>query len=251
MHQQLASATFQVIAGNSCGSGFSFMRDDLAVTNFHVIKPLIDLEKKSTLGLVTLITESGQRLEADIKYLDIEKDFAIMQLLEPLPNGREVLQPVSDFIPKRGLRLIFAGYPHGFPELITSEAIISSVLESGVFAIDGMVNGGNSGGPIIDAASGLVIGLVTARRYASGEKAKALTAEAAYLRAHLEQASKRGSLDIIGIDFGSLADMFARSLQVITELMELNANPGIGIGYPILPIVEMAKKQKRSFITKY
>ncbi|EMF4676174.1 trypsin-like peptidase domain-containing protein [Escherichia coli] len=251
MHQTLANATFQVIAGGSRGSGFSFLRDDLVVTNCHVVRPLLDLENKRTLGPATLITESGQRLPAQIKHVDLDNDFAVMQLSESLPDGRVLLQPATDFNPTRGMRLIFAGYPHGYEELLTSEAIISAPLKAGQFAIDGMVNGGNSGGPIIDAESGLVIGMVTARRYASGEKAEQLQVEAAQLRAYLEQASQNMSVAIMGVDFGKLADMFGRSLQVITELMNLNANPGIGIGYPISPVTEAAKQQQRAFITKF
>ncbi|EMO7233012.1 serine protease [Citrobacter freundii] len=243
MHQNLANATFQVLAGVSRGSGFSFLRDDLVVTNCHVVMPLLDLVNKKTLGPATLITESGQRLQAQIKCVNLDDDYAVMQLMESLPSGRVVLQPATDFSPTRGLRLIFAGYPHGYEELLTSEAIISAPLKTGKFAIDGMVNGGNSGGPIIDAESGLVIGLVTARRYASGEKAEQLQEEAAQLRAYLEEASKNMSVAIMGVDFGKMADMFGRSLQVITELMNLNANPGIGIGYPISPVTEAAKKQ--------
>lgn len=44
MHQTLANATFQVIAGDSRGSGFSFMREDLVVTNFHVVATCCDLQ---------------------------------------------------------------------------------------------------------------------------------------------------------------------------------------------------------------
>lgn len=243
MHQNLANATFQVLAGGSRGSGFSFLRNDLVVTNCHVVMPLLDLVNNRTLGLATLITESGQRFQSQIKCVDLDNDFAVMQLTESLPSGRQVLQPAPDFSPTRGLRLIFAGYPHGYEELLTSEAIISAPLTAGKFAIDGMVNGGNSGGPIIDAESGLVIGLVTARRYASGEKAEQLQEEAAQLRAYLEQASQNMSVAIMGVDFGKMADMFGRSLQVITELLNLNANPGIGIGYPISPVTEAAKQQ--------
>ena len=251
MHQNLANATFQVIAGNKCGSGFSFLRDDIVVTNCHVVMPLLDVANKKTLGPAILVTESGQRLQAQIKKVDINDDFAVMQLSESLPAGRVVLQPATDFIPTRGMRLIFAGYPHGYEELLTSEAILSAPLDAGKFAIDGMVNGGNSGGPIIDAESGLVIGLITRRRYPGGEKAEQLQEEASQLRAYLEQASQNMSVAIMGVDFGELADMFGRSLQVITELMNHNANPGIGIGYPISPVTEAAKQQQRAFITKF
>ncbi|MCZ7840127.1 serine protease [Leclercia adecarboxylata] len=244
MHQNLANATFQVIAGGSSGSGFSFMRPDIVVTNFHVVSSLIDVEKHKTLGFITLLTESGQQLQAEIKYADLANDFAILQLLEALPENRVVLQPAHGFLPERGARLIFAGYPHGFAELLTSEAIISAPMTAGRFAIDGMVNSGNSGGPIIDSESGNVVGIITQRRYASGEKAQQLYADAAQLRAYLRHASQNMSVAIMGVDFGRMADMFGRSLQVITELLDLNANPGIGIGFPILPVSDWVKQNQ-------
>lgn len=251
MHQDLANATFQVIAGDSRGSGFSFMREDLVVTNCHVITSCLDSQRLRQNRAVILRTEESQILNAQILHFDYENDFSILQLNSPLPSGRKVLHPPEAFMPTRGKRIIFAGYPHGMPQLLTNEAIISAPLEHGQFAIDGMVNGGNSGGPIIDAESGFVVGLITARRYVSGEKADALMAEAIELRTLLEQTSKNISVEIMGVNFAGLLDMFGHSLQVIMELMESNANPGIGIGYPISPIVEMAKQQKRIFMTKF
>ncbi|MFP1258746.1 serine protease [Klebsiella michiganensis] len=251
MHQQLANATFQVIAGDSHGSGFSFMRDDLVVTNFHVVESCIDLRSARQIHRVLLKTEADECISAQILEVSDVNDFAILQLQSPLPSGRTVLQPLEEFASTRGKKIIFAGYPHGLPQLLTNEAIISAPLENEQFAIDGMVNGGNSGGPIIDAESGLIIGMVTARRYVSGHKAEQLQEEATQLRAYLERASQGMSVAFMGVDFGELSDMFGRSLQVITELINLNANPGIGIGYPISPVTEAAKQQLRAFITKF
>ncbi|MEJ1857899.1 hypothetical protein, partial [Escherichia coli] len=88
----------------------------------------------STRGPVTLLTESHQSLQAQIQRVDIENDIAVMQLSEALPAGRVVLQPSPNFTPTRGKRLIFAGYPHGLSDLLTSEAIISAPMEDGKFA---------------------------------------------------------------------------------------------------------------------
>ncbi|HAJ7390815.1 TPA: trypsin-like peptidase domain-containing protein [Escherichia coli] len=237
MHQHIANATFQVIAGTSCGSGFSFLREDLVITNLHVIKPLVDLENGRTLGQATLITESGQEILAKILYVDIEYDFAVMRVSDPLPAGREVLQPSNNFNPVRGLRLIFAGYPHGFPQLLTSEAIISSPLEGGKFAIDGMVNGGNSGGPIVDLETGNVVGIVTQRRYPGkgeaddiGEKSKVLLGELRNMQINVRFG---------GVDFARINSLYAESLATIVKVLESNANPGIGIGFPIQPVIDV------------
>jgi len=251
MHQTLANATFQVIAGGSRGSGFSFISEDIVITNFHVVKGIVAFVNGKVSGVLQLRCEDDVILLADIIVVDERNDFAVLKLKTKLPENRVVLQPLDSFKPARGKKLVFAGYPHGIPHLLAHEAILSAPLENHKFYLDGMVNGGNSGGPIIDADSGLVVGIITARRYVNGEKAKALEAEVAELRGQLSSASKNISVAIMGVDFGQMADMFGRSLQVITELMDLNANSGIGVGYPIFPVIEAVKQQQRTFITKF
>ncbi|HFE3319572.1 TPA: serine protease [Escherichia coli] len=237
MHQTLANATFQVIAGTSCGSGFSFLREDLVITNLHVVKPLVDLENGRTLGQATLITESGQNFLAKILYVDIPYDFAVMRISESLPPDRVVLQPCTNFTPARGLRLIFAGYPHGFPQLLTGEAIVSAPLEDGKFSIDGMVNGGNSGGPIIDLETGSVVGIVTQRRYPGKDEADVIAEQAKALLKEL--GNMQINVKFGGVDFARINSLYAESLATIVKLLESNANPGIGIGFPIQPVIDV------------
>ncbi|EFO6452713.1 trypsin-like peptidase domain-containing protein [Escherichia coli] len=238
MHQTLANATFQVLAGDSRGSGFSFMREDLAVTNLHVVATCCDLQNLRQINHVILQTEANEHIEAQILHIDGANDFAIMRLQSPLPAGRTVLQPSAGFIPARGKKLIFAGYPHGIPQLLTNEGIISAPMEHGRFAIDGMVNGGNSGGPIIDPGSGEAVGIVTQRRYMMGDQAEAFAQEIQQLRQYLASVRQQSSVAIMGVDFGQMADMFGRSLQIVSDMMSQNANSGIGIGFSMQPIIE-------------
>lgn len=239
MHQTLANATFQVIAGDSRGSGFSFMREDLVVTNLHVVATCCDLQAMRQIGPVTIQTEENGHIGAQILHIDGDNDFAIMRLLSPLPAGRTVLQPSAGFTPTRGKKLIFAGYPHGIPQLLTNEGIISAPLDAGRFALDGMVNGGNSGGPIIDRETGEAIGIVTQRRYVLPPDAQQLSNEVAQLRGYLAQAAQQMSVEVMGVNFGQMADMFSRSLQMVNQMMNLNANPGIGTGFSLEPIVNV------------
>lgn len=43
----------------------------------------------------------------------------------------------------------------------------------------------------------------------------------------------------MGVNFGQMADMFGRSLQIVSDMMSQNANSGIGIGFSIQPIVDV------------
>ncbi len=215
MHQRLANATFQVISGNFSGSGFSFISKDVVITNYHVISNLVDVKQQKTLGQVKLRCENETELFANIELVDVSNDFAILRLQDKLPEGREVLQPLEPFEPKRGLKLMFGGFPHGIPHLLINEAILSATFEHGRFYLDGMVNGGNSGGPILDAESGKVIGIVTQRRYLGGDDGEVIAKNATQLL----EACKRttGTVAIGGIDFAKLNKMYAELLSLQTS----------------------------------
>lgn len=236
MHQQIANATFQVIAGNSRGSGFSFMKEEYVVTNFHVIEKMINPQTVQPIDYIQLRTESDEILLADIVLINSDTDLAVLKLKTALSAGREVLQPSESFTPIRGKKLIFSGFPHGYPDLLTHEAILSAPLETHKFYLDGMVNGGNSGGPIVDPDDGRVVGIVTQRRYAGMESADAIANHAKGLAQAIQ--SSRVTMSIGGLDFTGMNQMYAESLNVIVDLISLNANSGIGIGFPISPVVE-------------
>ena len=83
-----------------------------------------------------------------------------------VPTDRVALRPADDADKiERGRQVLFGGFPHGLEELLVQHAGISgpAARDKG-FYIDGSVNGGNSGGPIVDPRGGGVIGVVTQRR---------------------------------------------------------------------------------------
>ncbi|HCL6722992.1 TPA: trypsin-like peptidase domain-containing protein [Citrobacter freundii] len=249
MHQQIANATFQVIAGDSCGSGFSFMKEEYVITNFHVVKNMLNLTTGKPLDYIQLRSENDEILLADLIMVNSGNDFAVLKLKTALSAGREVLQPSDSFKPIRGKKLIFSGFPHGYPDLLTHEAILSAPLEAHKFYLDGMVNGGNSGGPIVDPDDGRVVGVVTQRRYAGVESADAIANHAKGLAQAIQ--SSRVTMSIGGLDFTGMNKMYAESLNVIVDLIGLNANSGIGIGFPISPAVEALNQLQRTFLTKF
>lgn len=244
MHQRIANATFQVIAGNSLGSGFSFIRGDLVVTNLHVVAGCCDPQFLHQINAIVVKTEAEQQIEAQILHVNGLNDFAIMKLLSPLPEGREILQPVDGFAPTRGTKLIFAGYPHGIPQLLTSEAIISAPLDNDRFALDGMINGGNSGGPIVDVETGGVVGVVTERRYLLGDAVDAIAGNAKALAETLKRT--KVAMRVGAIDFTKINQMYAESLNVIVDALSQNANSGIGIGFPISPVTKAFENKIRN-----
>ena len=230
VHQQLADATFRIVAGDSSGSGFSYVSDRLVVTNHHVIEPHL----ASGVNIVA-VTEAGVALPAQLVVWarNDQADFAVLELQEDLPAGRVVLQPAQSPNTARGARVLFSGFPHGMPDLLVHEAIVSAPLAAHAFYVDGSVNGGNSGGPIVDAATGELVGIVTQRRFMGGSSLEVLAPQIAQLSSQCAAIANRGSAEIMGINFGDFAAMMAQGLGAISQVIHANANSGIGIGFHI------------------
>ncbi len=140
--------TEQGIAGS--GSGF-FVRDDLIVTNWHVVAGSKKLRVK--LGQ----DDKGTVAVTGIVAADLANDLAVIQLETPASG---VGLDVSADVPKRGAKV----YAFGSPRLL--EATMSDGIISAVRDIDGVeryqmtaaVSPGSSGGPLTDAC-GAVIGV--------------------------------------------------------------------------------------------
>lgn len=234
-----ANATVRVECGTSRGSGFHFLRPDIIVTSYHVIAN--NCEQRTP---IVAVTEDEHRINLTLLSFSpaTESDFAILRAESEFPHGRHVLRPkVLNSFP-RGTEIIFSGFPHGIPHLLVQRAVISGQVNEGVFYIDGSVNGGNSGGPIVDTSDGTVIGLVTQRRFLGAQDLGELQAAAEQLRTHCQQIAGRGSVQIMGIDFGRFSSLMAEAMLLIREVLEANANTGIGIGFSIRFISERCQE---------
>jgi hypothetical protein len=191
------------------------------------------------------VSENGQRINLTLISFSpaTESDYAILRAEGEVPNGRHVFRPkVPNSFP-RGTEIIFSGFPHGIPHLLVQRAMISGQINEGLFYIDGSVNGGNSGGPIVDASDGTVIGIITQRRFLGAQDLDKLRAAAEKLRAHCQQIAGRGSVQIMGIDFGGLSSLMAEAMLLIREVLEANANTGIGIGFSIRFVSDQCQKE--------
>lgn len=227
MFRNAANATVRIENGTSRGSGFHFLQPDIIVTNRHVI---ID-----PAAAIAAVTDDGTRLPLQLlaESPPAHHDYAILRSQVPPPAGRNVLQPrvVRPF--QRGIEILFAGFPHGIPHLLVQRAVVSGLISDDVFYLDGSVNGGNSGGPIVDPTDGAVIGIVTQRRFLGAQDLAQLRTAAEQLRTHCQAMAGRGGVQIMGIDFGAFSQLMAEAMLLIREVLEANANTGIGIGFSI------------------
>ena len=230
MHQRLADATFRVECGQSSGSGFSFRHASIVATNCHVIAPHM-----ANGTPIYIVTETGIRLPVQLVGHSPENqhDFALLRLSDALPPGRQLLLPKANAATPRGTAILFSGFPHGIHDLLVHEAIVSGPASPNSFYIDGSVNGGNSGGPIIEKATGELVGLVTQRRFLGVVQLNQLRQEVQQLAQHCQGVASQASVRIMGVDFGAFAKMMAKNFLVVDQLLQANANTGIGIGFSI------------------
>jgi S1-C subfamily serine protease len=93
-----------------------------------------------------------------------DKDYALLRLEEPEFANRHTFELGSDSDVEIGEQVVFLGFPFGMAQLTCHMGYVSSKHELDgvrVLQIDGSVNGGNSGGPLLDLKTGRVIGIIT------------------------------------------------------------------------------------------
>jgi S1-C subfamily serine protease len=152
--QQASEAVVVVLAPDSFGSAFLITKDGLAITNNHVVEGASAIKVRFS---------SGQEFAARVWRTDPVNDFALIQIDCPRDCFTSYL--TSDPLPGPGTDV----YAIGTPERTSLNNSISKGIVSGLrrtpgkidIQSDAAVNHGNSGGPMIEAATGRVIGVVT------------------------------------------------------------------------------------------
>jgi S1-C subfamily serine protease len=189
------------------GSGFIFGRSGVLVTCNHVVKGAHNILLK--------FPDSNDFLSAKTVLQDEEHDLALLKFdnTERTPLNRSDLKIVEE-----GMEVIFAGYPLGRQDLTTHQGIISSITtdQTGIisYLIDGTVNSGNSGCPLMDK-NGEVIGVVNAKRIESGITLR-----------KIEEMSV-GAVSLHGVD-----------LVEIYQALVSNVQLGVGVAVPASYIPE-------------
>jgi hypothetical protein len=226
--KDLSKATLLIECGNSKGSGFHFITPELIVTNYHVVEDCI-IAGESVLAS----TDEGDEYTLDLlDYSDDNKyDYAIFNTQDSIGDSRIALIPATDLLIEVGREIAFAGYPHGLADLLIQRAIVAGIVDDKSYYMDGSINGGNSGGPIVDIETGKLVGIVTERRFMGSQDLEVMGQAASQIQQHWKAVGNQGSVQIMGMDMGAFAKAIAESTLLIKEVIEANANSGIGIGY--------------------
>ena len=182
------------------GSGFVYGESNTLVTCNHVVK---------TAASIVLKFPDATTISAKVVLRDDEHDLALLKFDDT--NERLPLEPISEKEIREGMPVIFSGYPLSMQDLTTHQGILSAITKDEVgmttYLIDGTVNSGNSGCPLMSVA-GEVIGVVNAKRRESSNLLSAV------------ERLDVGAVALHGIDLVNIYKALIKNVQ-------------LGIGYAV------------------
>lgn len=220
-------------------AGSAFLVPGGLITNSHVLRDTafdvavirfenMDYAAGIRLGRDTCVAAVAYESPRD------EHDVVFLGVNEPEFAGRHIFTFGSSENLRVGDEIGFLGYPFQMQQLTCHVGSVSSLHRRGqvnVIQIDGSVNGGNSGGPLIELTGGHVVGIVSRAEVGFladqfDELIRALTQNVELL-----QRPRAGSVLIAGVDpvKGLLASQ-AAMLQIAATLRR-SANVGIGYAF--------------------
>lgn len=220
------------------GSGSGFLVSGGIITNSHVIRKA-DFDAIAIRFNESDAGDQGSYIRVIVndviaaESLENEKDYAFLKIKEPEFNGRHIFSFSENETVKVGQIIVFMGYPFGMYNLTSHTGYISSIYEKNdvlVYQIDGSVNGGNSGGPLISLDSGDVIGIITRAQTGLIEKQfknliKALKSNQKAL-SQVKTVMSIGGFDPVK---GFVASQAA--MEIIAQNLKRSANVGIGYAF--------------------
>lgn len=153
--KEVQQKVFTILTSNSFGSGFLYKKGGYVITNAHVVQGEVDVKVRHSNGQESAATVIGISDKYDIALLYV-KDYANA---EPL-----ALEPKESSV---GLEVIALGTPQGY-ENSASIGYITGIgrdlehdnfIYKKIYQVDAQVDRGSSGGPLVDAKTGRVVGI--------------------------------------------------------------------------------------------
>lgn len=167
--QRCKQATVMVDAGDAgTGSAFCVREDGLFITNAHVVNEFL-LNEIITLHRVSL-TGKTESIKTRVISIDADNDLALLRSLEQLKHKTIELGDIDEVV--ETMTVTGFGYPYGrslsiegqdIPSVSLNVARISAIRrvegEIRALQLDGAINPGHSGGPILNE-EGKLIGVI-------------------------------------------------------------------------------------------
>jgi len=237
---------------SSLGSGFVITKDGYIITSFHVVgainvdKQLNKISPRYS-NDIQIRFNNGEQVKADVAVDNTDLrpiifDYCILKIQKTDLN---YLSLGGFGNVEEGSTIYFCGYPFGKNFLTTHKGMISSkhVIESQfnvngrnikykILQIDGSINKGNSGGPLLAYDNNNVIGIVSMRE-------GSITQGLQEVRNFIEEGSKRstGGVYLSGVN----------PIPVLKELIDvLDTYISVGIGFAVS--IEYAENHLKEII---
>ena len=150
--EKVRPSVVKVISNSGEGSGFIVDKRGIVITASHVIS-------NASHTTVQFYNRSEKNC-CKILHRDIVHDFAILEITK---DNYQAIDLGNYETIKEGNEVYFCGYPLLTSQHTTSHGIVSALFirnSNRIIQIDGSVNSGNSGGPLLDM-NDKVIGIIT------------------------------------------------------------------------------------------
>ncbi len=140
--------TAETEEGTSQGSGVIISADGLVITNAHVIEGAQD---------ITVELNNGRKVQAEVVSVGRSEctDLALLRL--PNQNNLPAIVLGNPTTNKHGQSVFAIGYPRGIKPASITEGLISNLHgQEGLLQTSAVINGGNSGGALVNARGELL-----------------------------------------------------------------------------------------------
>jgi S1-C subfamily serine protease len=173
--------------------------------------------------------------DAKVAIRDEKHDIAILEYNPALAPNSESLQQIEQANVTEGMEVLFSGYPLDLSNLTTHQGILSAILKdpTGVtlYMIDGTVNPGNSGCPLL-SKDGLLVGVVNARRRENNNVLNGV------------EGMQSGALSLYGVDIVTIYKAVISNLQLgIGYAIPCSYIPSYGAGVPSVEEPPVSKRK--------
>lgn len=173
---------------------------------------------------------------------EADNDYVFIECSEKEFEHRYRFEFIDSSVLTVGQQIVFLGFPFGFEYLTSHSGYISSLRNKEDFMIiqiDGSINKGNSGGPLLHLGSGRVAGLVTRSETGLIKKAfEELLDSFDKNLEFMEQAPQGAIISIAGVDPVKAAKVTQLQLRELARHIRRSANVGIGFAFSTDALVD-------------
>jgi len=221
--------------------GSAFLVEDGLVTNSHNLRTIAfdmiairfaDMDPNDNASYI-VINNVDLKKKIASESPESAKDYVYLKFYDPRFENRHVFQFTDSSNLLVGEQVVFLGFPFGDLHMTSHIGYVSAMYTRNnieIIQIDGSINSGNSGGPLLDLKTGKVVGIITQANV--GFVVKQFNELFASLKQNQKILEERqGMADFAGIDLMNAFKVTYVAMEQIAKHLRRSANVGIGYAY--------------------